>query len=218
MRERLIGLHDPEDSCEHRARSVRENKEEPAMKLTAILLGWMLMAGVTFWLTGYSGEETVWAADPIGETVQAAEPATPTWSGGGSIGFLANTPDDTAFAFNLHTDRFVSRNISLGPLLQTAFTGNMNQVGFSGQGKYWINLPETNNRLKLALQGGLGFIHSDFFRDDTSWLIPIGAGVDFAVNRTVSLTADFLLNFTDLTTGGGTGTNVMPGLTFGVRF
>jgi hypothetical protein len=31
-------------------------------------------------------------------------------------------------------------------------------------------------------------------------------------------TATFLLNFTDLDTGGGTGTNVMPGLTFGVRF
>jgi len=26
------------------------------------------------------------------------------------------------------------------------------------------------------------------------------------------------LNFTDLDPGGGTGTNVMPGLTFGVRF
>ena len=218
MRERPIDLYDPEDSCENRAGSLGENKEEPAMKVSAIILGWMIIAGVTLGLTGYSGEETAWAAEPISETVQAAEPATRTWAGGGSIGFLANTPDDTAFAFNLHADRFVNRNISLGPLLQTAFTGNMNQVGFSGQGKYWIDLPETDNRLKLALQGGLGFIHSDFFRNDTSWLIPIGVGLDFAVSRTVSLTADFLLNFTDLNTGGGTGANVMPGLTFGIRF
>lgn len=188
------------------------------MKTPAILLSLMLLAGMTCGLTGYSGEETAWAAEPIGETIQASEPATRTWSGGGSIGFLANTPDGTAFAFNLHADRFVNRNISLGPLLQTAFTGNMNQVGFSGQGKYWINVPETDNRLKIALQGGLGFIHSDFFRDDTSWLIPIGVGLDFAISRTVSLTTDFLLNFTDLNTGGGTGANVMPGLTFGVRF
>lgn len=188
------------------------------MKLPGIVLGLMLLAGMTLGLPECSGEKTAWAAEPIGEMVQASEGATRTWSGGGSIGFLANTPDDTAFAFNLHADRFVSQNISLGPLLQLGFTGNMNQVGFSGQGKYWINIPESNNRLKLALQGGLGFIHSDFFRDDTSWLIPIGVGADFAISRTVSFTTDFLLNFTDLNTGGGTGSNVMPGLTFGVRF
>lgn len=188
------------------------------MKPTAIALALVIMAGMTLGLIGYSGEETAWAAEPIGETAQTVEPATRTWSGGGSIGFLANTPDDTAFAFNLHADGFVNRNISLGPLLQLAFTGNMNQVGFSGQAKYWIDLPETNNRAKVVLQGGLGFIHSDFFRDDTSWLIPIGVGIDFAVSKSISLTADFLLNFTDLDTGGGTGANVMPGLTFGVRF
>ena len=91
-------------------------------------------------------------------------------------------------------------------------------VGFSGQAKYWIDIPDTNNRAKLVLQGGLGFIHSDFFRDDTSWLIPIGAGLDFSVSQTVSLTTNFLLNFTDPDTGAGTGANVMPGLTFGVRF
>ena len=57
------------------------------MKPTAIVSGWMLMAGMIFGLTGYSGEETAWAAEPVGETVQAAEPATRTWAGGGSIGF-----------------------------------------------------------------------------------------------------------------------------------
>ena len=188
------------------------------MKWIAIILTGVVMAGITLGLIRYSGEETAWAAEPTEEKAKPADPATRTWSGGGSIGFLANTPDDTAFAFNLHADRFVSRNISLGPLLQLGFTGDMNQVGFSGQGKYWVDLPQLDHRLKLALQGGLGFIHSDFFRDDTSWLIPIGVGADFAVSRTVSLTADFLLNFTDLNTGAGTGTNVMPGLTFGARF
>jgi hypothetical protein len=153
-----------------------------------------------------------------GKPALAAEPSAGTWTGGGSIGFLANTPDGTAFAFNLNVERMLSSTLSIGPLLQLGFTGDMNQVGFSCHGKYWIDLPETNNRARLALQGGVGFIHSDFFRDDTSWLIPIGVGLDFAVNQTISLTADFLLNFTDLDTGAGTGANVMPGLTFGVRF
>ena len=120
--------------------------------------------------------------------------------------------------FNLHADRFLQRNVSLGPLVQLGFTGDLTQVGFSGQGKYWIDLPETDNRAKVVLQAGIGFVHADFFRNDTSWLIPLGIGVDYALTRTVSLTGTFLLNFPDLDTGPGTNTNVMPGLTFGIRF
>ena len=119
---------------------------------------------------------------------------------------------------NSNADGFLTRNVSLGPLLQLAFTGDMTQVGFSGQAKYWIAIPDTGNRAKLVLQAGLGFVHADFLRSDTSWLIPLGVGLDYAVHRSLSLTTTFLLNFTDLDTGPGTHTNVMPGLTFGVRF
>ena len=66
-------------------------------------------------------------------------------------------------AFNLHADRFLQRNVSLGPLVQLGFTGDLTQVGFSGQGKYWIDLPETDNRAKVVLQAGIGFVHADFF-------------------------------------------------------
>jgi len=48
--------------------------------------------------------------------------------------------------------------------------------------------------------------------------MPIGVGFDDAVSQSVSLRTNFLLNFTDLDTDAGTGANVMPGLTFGVRF
>ena len=84
-------------------------------------------------------------------------------SGGAAVGFLSNTPDGTAFAFNLHADRFLQRNVSFGPLLQLGFTGDLTQVGFSGQGKYWIDLPQTDNRAKLVLQAGMGFVHADYF-------------------------------------------------------
>ncbi len=124
----------------------------------------------------------------------------------------------TAFALNLNADGFLTRNVSLGPLLQLAFTGDMTQVGFSGQAKYWIAIPDTGNWAKLVLQAGPGFVHADFLRSDTSWLIPLGVGLDYAVHRSLSLTTTFLLNFTDLDTEPGTHTNVMPGLTFGVRF
>lgn len=188
------------------------------MRQVGTILAWVLIVGMNMGLILCSGWETVQAAEPIEETTSAPPSRAGTWSGGGAIGFLANTPDDTAFAFNLNADRFFTREFSLGPLLQLAFTGDMNQVGFSGQAKYWLDLPGMDNRAKLVLQGGIGFIYSDFLRDDISWLIPIGVGLDYAVNQNIKLTTNFLLNFTDLDTGFGTGANVMPGLTFGVRF
>lgn len=121
-------------------------------------------------------------------------------------------------ALNFNAEGFINRNFSLGPLLQLAFTGDLSQIGLSGQAKYWIDIPETANRLKLTVQGGLGFVHTDFLRDDTSWLIPLGVGVDYAVTDTLKVSGTFLINFTDLHTGFGTGAHVMPGLTFGFRF
>ena len=149
---------------------------------------------------------------------EAAEPQAGAWSGGAAIGFLGNTPDGTAFATNFHADYFLNRQISVGPLAQLAVTGDLFQFGLSGQGKYWLDLPGLDKRLKMNLQGGLGFLHADLHTSDTSFLIPVGVGLDYALNQQVSLTSTFLLNFTDVDTGRGTGTNVMPGLTFGVRF
>ncbi len=148
----------------------------------------------------------------------AAEPQAGAWSGGAAIGFLGNTPDGTAFATNVHADYFLNRQISVGPLAQLAVTGDLFQFGLSGQGKYWLDLPGLDKRLKMNLQGGIGFLYADLHTSDTSFLIPIGVGLDYALNQQVSLTSAFLLNFTDINSGRGTDANVMPGLTFGVRF
>ena len=152
------------------------------------------------------------------DRAQAADLRTGTVSGGGAIGFLADTPDGTAFAFNVNADYFIHPNVSVGPLFQLAATGDMSQLGFSGQGKFWIELPGTAHKVKVTLQGGIGFVHSDLFESDTSWLIPFGAGLDYMLSEKLSFTTTFLINFTDLHTGRGTDAHVMPGLTFGLRF
>ena len=152
------------------------------------------------------------------DVLEAAEPQAGDWSGGAAIGFLGYTPDGTAFATNLHADYFLNRQISIGPLAQFAVTGDLFQVGVSGQGKYWLNLPGLDKRWKVNLQGGLGFMYADLHSSDTSWLIPIGVGADYELNQQLSLTSTFLLNFTDVDTGRGTDASVMPGLTFGIRF
>jgi hypothetical protein len=154
---------------------------------------------------------------PIGVTV-AEEPRTGAWSGGAAVGFLGNTPDGTAFATNLHADYFMNNQFSVGPLGQLALTGDLFQIGFSGQGKYWWDVGGIDPRLKANLQAGLGFVHANYLTSDTSFLIPLGVGLDYALNQNVSLISTFLLNLTDLDTGNGNDTNVMPGLTFGVRY
>ena len=189
------------------------------MKLTKKVVAWAFVVGMVIRFTIWgSAEHTVHATEQTGETAQNIESASPTWSGGAAVGFLNNTPDGTAVALNLHADRFLQRNVSLGPLLQLGFTEDMTQVGFSGQGKYWIDISQTDNRAKLVLQAGVGFVHADHARNDTSFLIPLGMGVDYSMTQAIGLTGTFLLNFTDLNTGPRTHTNVMPGVAFGVRF
>ena len=148
----------------------------------------------------------------------AAEPQAGSWSAGAAIGFLGKTPDGTAFATNLHADYFLNHQVSVGPLAQFAVTGDLFQVGASGQVKYWLNLPGVDTRFKVNLQGGLGFLYADRHSSDASWLIPIGVGVDYALTQQLSLMSTFLLNFTDVDTGRRSDSTVMPGLTFGVRF
>jgi uncharacterized protein with beta-barrel porin domain len=148
----------------------------------------------------------------------AAELRPGGWTFGAGLGFLSDTPDGTAFALNGYADYVFAPPLSIGPLLQLGFTGDSSQVGLSGQVKFWIGFPNTAPPLKLAVQGGLGFVHNSFREEDTSWLIPLGLTADYALSRVLSLTGTFLLNFTDLDTGRRSHADVMPGLTFGVRF
>lgn len=154
------------------------------------------------------------------------------WAGGTGIGFLGGTPDGVEFALNGHLDYFIAEDVSFGPLAQYAGAGDDFLFGLTVQGKYWWAIPGMDNQTKLVLQGGIGFARAGVrepqigFGDTYgSFLIPLGIGIDHAVNRQVSLTADFMLNITALGQNVRVAgqevdfhTNVMPGLYFGVRF
>jgi hypothetical protein len=155
------------------------------------------------------------------------------WSGGAGMGFLGNTPDGIAeFAIKGHADYSVRERLSLGALAQYAGTGNDIIFGLSAQAKYWWNLPGMDNRAKFVLQGGLGFIRAGITDTDsrtsntyTSFVIPIGIGLDYAMTPGMALTADLLVNVTSLgetVRAGGREfdlhTNVMPAFYLGVRF
>ena len=167
-----------------------------------------LLVGLVVGLTLVAAASAAWAAD--------AQPGS--WTFGAGAGFLGDTPDGTAFAMNFYADAFLTRTLSLGPLLQFGFTGDLSQIGVSGQVKYWIDIPGTANRLKVVPEAGIGFVHTGFRDDDTSWLIVLGASADYRLTDKLSVTGTLLLNFTSLDTGPGTGADVMPGFTVGVRF
>jgi hypothetical protein len=118
-------------------------------------------------------------------------------------------------------------------LAQYAGAGDDFLFGLSAQAKYWWDIPRSRNLAKLVVQGGIGFIRAGIKSSElggaadtfTSFLIPIGVGIDYTVSKNLAVTADFLLNFTSLgdTVRVGTRefdfhTNVMPGLYFGMRF
>ena len=162
-----------------------------------------------------------------------------SWSGGGALGFLGNTPDKGFdFALKGHADYFVSNSFSVGPLAQYAGASSDFLFGLSLQAKYWWNIPGYENRARLVMQGGIGFAKAGIGGTEvqapngtpitagqlsTSFLIPLGVGVDYVVTNTMAVTADFLLNFTDLGNNvhgddQSGHTNIMPGLYFGLRF
>jgi hypothetical protein len=134
---------------------------------------------------------------------QGQERRTGQFTLGVDIGLQAATADATAFALGLSGDYFITHNFSVGPLLQFGFTDDLFQIGPTIQAKYTFDLP-ANPKLKLHLQGGIGFIHAELDRsvlpdtNETSFLIPLGFGGEYRLNRQISIGSTLLFNITDL--------------------
>src|SRR5688572_11543492 len=117
------------------------------------------------------------------------------WSGGTGIGFLGSTPDGAAeLALSGHADYFLTRRFSMGLLTQYAGAGNDFLFGLSAQGRYWWDFPGTRDPVKLVLQGGIGFVRAGIKDTDsgtantyTSFVIPIGVGIDYAVTKQLAV-------------------------------
>jgi opacity protein-like surface antigen len=122
---------------------------------------------------------------------------------GAGLGLQANTVDDTVFALGLSGDYFLTNNLSIGPLMQFGMSGDLFQFGLSAQAKYTFDLPQVP-ALKPHLEAGIGFLYANLDRpgpgskDDTSFLIPLGAGLEYRLNPRLSLDTTAFFNFTDI--------------------
>ena len=121
---------------------------------------------------------------------------------GTDIGFSGGTLDGTAFAVGISGDFPVAPNFTIGPLMQLGVTDDLFQIGITAQAKYTLDIPDVPE-LKPSVQAGIGFIHDDldvgpFSDDDTSWLIPLGFGIEYRAMKNLYLATNLLFNFTDL--------------------
>ena len=144
-------------------------------------------------------------------------PQVGQWAVGSGVGVLGETPDGLALAWNGHADYFITDRVSVGPLLQLAFTDELTQVALSGQLKHRLAQLD-GGRGAVTLQGGMGVVHADVRRGDTSWIVPLGVGMEYALSPRATLTSTFLVNFTDVDPGAGREADVMPGVTIGMQF
>jgi hypothetical protein len=166
-----------------------------------------------------------------GAHADVTDPGPSRWSGGAGVGFLGNSPDGPEPALAGHAQYLVTDRLSVGPLVQYAGAGNDVIVGLSMQVRYWWSIL-ARGRARLVVQGGVGFVHaviedadSGAEKTDSSFVIPVGMGLDYAVTPRIAVTADLVLNVTSLGGDVSVGdrevdlhTNIMPAFYLGVRF
>lgn len=133
---------------------------------------------------------------------QSTEARTGRFVLGAGLGLAGETSDGTGFALGVSGDYYVTQGFSIGPLLQMGFTDDLFQLGLTAQAKYTFDLPQIP-ALRPHVEGGIGFIHADLDRpggdeSDTSFLIPIGVGLEYKLTERISLDTTFFTNFTDL--------------------
>ena len=156
--------------------------------------GWL----VSWALLGMFAFATVAEAQEVSSVVSRAG----RFVFGGSLGFQTGTVDDTAVAVGLGLDYYLTDNFSIGPLVQLGTTSDLLQLGVSVQAKYTFDLAGLP-ALKPHVEAGLGLLTTDLDRpgggqDDTSYLIPLGVGLEYRLTPRVSLDTTLLFNFTNL--------------------
>ena len=88
---------------------------------------WVVMVGTATWFGLGFLMAPCW--------VLAANPQThQPWSAGATMGFLANTPDDEAFALNFNAEAKMTQQFSIGPLLNWASRMTSLWWDFPGKG------------------------------------------------------------------------------------
>ena len=161
------------------------------------------------------------AAGPVFAQETSPPDQTRKFELGTDIGIVGGTIDGMAFGVGISWDYEVLPHVSIGPLIQLGLTNHLFQIGVSAQAKLTLDLPDVPE-LKPQLQAGIGFIHADLdiaggTPSDTSWLIPIGMGLEYRMARNLYFDSTLLFNVTNLNVGNKS-SDLPVALFVGLRF
>jgi hypothetical protein len=137
---------------------------------------------------------------PLSVAAQAFDDRAGRFRLGADLGVIFSTPSDRdeVFGLNVYGDYFFNQNFSIGPLVQFGFAGDLFTIGPTAQLKYTHDIDE---RWKAHAQGGIGFIYANLDspnRDDVSFLLPLGGGIEYKFTERLSAGATVIFNFMDL--------------------
>jgi len=126
------------------------------------------------------------------------------WGFGSDLGLTTGTVDNSVFTLGFNLDYYPDPNFSFGPMLQLTPMGDLFQIAMAGVGRYHFRL---NNGINLVPYTGIGFIHVDLDRgsgpgridrNDTSWFIPIGLGLEYQVVHNIAISSTLQVNLHDI--------------------
>ncbi|HUT54259.1 MAG TPA: outer membrane beta-barrel protein [bacterium] len=146
------------------------------------------------------GGGTAWAQDAPGPASSLG-----SRSGYASVGVDAGfmiDPDMTAGMVSL--DYYVTDEISVGPYLHIGGGADNSYWGVSGQVKFSAALANNPNIRPYATVG-IGFVELDFEDMDdttTTYLFPVGGGMEFEINDMISIEGGAMFDITKDTFGG----------------
>jgi hypothetical protein len=148
-----------------------------------------------------------WAADSRATRTSALMP-------------MLDNPRDSS-SLRINGDLFVHANLSVGEA--SPVIPDPSRSWQTVQAKLWFDMPTSFLSARLFVQSGLGVLQPDPFLQSqnslgsSSWLLPLGIGLDDP-RADHSLLTMFSLNVSELRSGPQNGTHLMPGLLLGIRF
>jgi len=123
---------------------------------------------------------------------------TGRWAVGGGLGI---TEDPSLYGLWADVNYYIIDEVAVGPLLQYEFKDDDSIFGVAGMVKYSAVL-SGSKVVRPYGQVGIGFIQydvKDLFDGDkkTTYLFPVGGGIEFKLNDSLSLDGNLLFNLSD---------------------
>lgn len=120
------------------------------------------------------------------------------WTVGGGLGI---TEDPTLYGIQANVNYYITDEISVSPLLQYAFKDKNHIFGVAGMVKYNAVL-SGSKVVRPYGEVGIGFVQfqdEHLFNGDqkTTYLFPVGGGMEFKLNDNLSLDGNLLFNISE---------------------